>query len=220
MTASNPKAPDYQICNVTDVESVESKIVAFTSCQSEITQEISATKLKNGNVEGVEKRSIKSLFATLVTFMRNQNVEDSDASKHYSEIDFNYFPRQPRLSRDKNSDGEDLQYEEEQLPFIYDWLGIALSEGHIEPSQPCVGRIVGWPCRSFALYSLFVDFEAWYRKHTGDERDCSQELFYTVLDKVFIRDGDRYEFPPLPVCRERFEFTCEEKKTAHLKGRT
>lgn len=93
----------------------------------------------------------------------------------------------------------------EKISIILAWLSISLAEGHIEPSQPCVGKIVGWPTRPFFKNSLYVDFEVWCFKKNFSRRDLvKRESFYHFLDKIFISNGDKYHFPPLEECRKKF----------------
>jgi hypothetical protein len=35
------------------------------------------------------------------------------------------------------------KYDSQELSAIIEWISIMVEEGHIEPSQPCVGRIIG-----------------------------------------------------------------------------
>lgn len=93
----------------------------------------------------------------------------------------------------------------EQISQVVEWLVICLSEGHIEPSQQCVGMIVGWPLRPFFKNSLWIDFEVWCFKKNFSKRDMiRRESFYHLLDKIFISDGDKYLFPSLEECRKKF----------------
>lgn len=93
----------------------------------------------------------------------------------------------------------------EQISQAIEWLTICLSEGHIEPSQPCVGRIIGWPLRPFFKNSLYVDFEVWCFKKNFSKKDIvRREAFYQLVDKLFIPDGDKYRFPSLEECRKKF----------------
>lgn len=100
-----------------------------------------------------------------------------------------------------------------QMTLVFAWLSICLSEGHIEPSQPSVGRIIGWPLRPFFKNSLYVDFECWRSKQnlTGREIDMHmRKLFYSLTDKIFVDEGDKYHFPPLEACRKEFKVLSEE----------
>lgn len=90
----------------------------------------------------------------------------------------------------------------EQMSQVLVWLTICLSEGHIEPSQPCVGKIVGWPLRPFFKNSLYVDFEIWcFTRNLSKREVLKREPFYHFLDKIFISDGEKYRFPPLEECK-------------------
>lgn len=94
------------------------------------------------------------------------------------------------------------------------WLSIAIEEGHLEPSQRCVGRIVGWPQRVINKNSLWTDFFYWYYKdRISIEEIPDQWMFYDLLDRIFIPHLDRYEIPALEDCRKilvtlRLEYEC------------
>lgn len=98
----------------------------------------------------------------------------------------------------------------EQMTLVFAWLSICLSEGHIEPSQPSVGRIIGWPVRPFFKSSLYVDFECWCSKNRTRRVMDMRKLFYSLTDKIFICDGDKYHFPSLEKCRNEFKPLAEE----------
>lgn len=103
----------------------------------------------------------------------------------------------------------------EQISSILAWLAICLSEGHIEPSQPCVGRIVGWPQRLIFKNSLYVDFECWgLKKSLSYKEIANRKTFYSITDSIFISDGDKYHFPPLEECKKKFKPLMEE---AHVR---
>ncbi len=90
---------------------------------------------------------------------------------------------------------------------IKQWVQIMLTEGHIEPYQPQVGRIVGWPVRSFQKYSLWVDFLCWCRASgLVDGQIPTKGALFAVLDMVLDPVDSRYEFPPLRECRQRAEW--------------
>lgn len=93
-----------------------------------------------------------------------------------------------------------------ELPaFSLEWVKRALELGHIEPSQPDYGKLVGWPQRSILRETLYVDFVAWREKfHPKTPLDHKSD-FYKVCDLVFLRNGDRYQFPPIDECRKKLE---------------
>ncbi|MBS0636843.1 MAG: hypothetical protein JSS12_04985 [Verrucomicrobia bacterium] len=93
-----------------------------------------------------------------------------------------------------------------ELPaFSIEWVRRALELGNIEPSQPNYGKLVGWPQRSISRETLYVDFVAWREKfHPKTPLDHKSD-FYKVCDWVFLRDGDRYQFPPIDECRKKLE---------------
>jgi hypothetical protein len=85
------------------------------------------------------------------------------------------------------------------------WLSIVLDEGHIEPSQPCVGRVTGWPQRRISINSLWIDFTCWCLKQEIQKCEIpEQSTFFKLLDQVLLRNKDKYEFPSLEVCRKTF----------------
>lgn len=89
---------------------------------------------------------------------------------------------------------------------VKEWLEICLYEGHIEPSQPKVGKIIGWPQRSFLKESLFADLTCFcIKKGISKHYVPSDIAFYGILDLVFDLHGyERYVFPPLDVCQARY----------------
>ena len=97
----------------------------------------------------------------------------------------------------------------EQISSILTWLAICLSEGHIEASQPCVGRVVGWPLRPFLKNTLYVDFECWsFKKNLV--YIAQRKTFYSITDKIFISEGEKYHFPPIEECKKKFKPLVEE----------
>ena len=100
-----------------------------------------------------------------------------------------------------------------QLPqLVIEWISICLGEGHIQPSQSIVGRLEGWPMRPYFKNSLYVDFECWCLKA---RMPCylipSNELFYQATDTIFESIArDKYQFPDLIICRERFQKLLKE----------
>lgn len=87
----------------------------------------------------------------------------------------------------------------------FQWLKIMMDEGHLEPSQSWAGKAVGWPKRKIPKISLWVDFCCWVRKQQiGAEEMPEEYFFYELLNYLFIRHDDKYEFPALEKCREAF----------------
>jgi len=86
-----------------------------------------------------------------------------------------------------------------------EWLKIVMEEGHLEPSQSWVGKAVGWPKRNMPIKSLWTDFCIWFRKQEITDEEMPEEYyFYELLDHLFIRQDDKYEFPILEKCRDAF----------------
>jgi hypothetical protein len=85
------------------------------------------------------------------------------------------------------------------------WLAIAIDEGHMEPSQPLIGRLTGWPKRMVALRSLWVDFTCWCSKMKIPKSEFPEQwMFYALLDQLFVRKNDKYEIPTLEKCRTTY----------------
>ena len=100
-----------------------------------------------------------------------------------------------------------------KLPqLVIDWISVCLNEGHIQPSQPCVGKLEGWPLRPYFKNSLYVDFECWCLKaKIPTYLIPSKELFYQGADVIFESIArDKYQFPDLKVCREKFSKLLKE----------
>lgn len=94
----------------------------------------------------------------------------------------------------------------DKVLLVIDWLLICLMEGHIEPSQPQVGRLCGWPQRPFFCESLYIDFECWcIKKDLLPKERASGKIFYSIVDEIFTRCGTKYSFPPLEECRLKFK---------------
>ena len=88
----------------------------------------------------------------------------------------------------------------------FQWLAQVMEEGHLEPSQPLVGKIVGWPQRMISRRSIWIDFCSWCYKQKILSIDRPEEqAFYELLDRIFIPHQDKYEIPPLKDCRKIFE---------------
>lgn len=98
-----------------------------------------------------------------------------------------------------------------EMRSILEWLAICLSEGHIEPSQLKVGRLLGWPLRPFLKNSLYIDFECLcIHQGLSDKNIANRKLFYSVTDKIFIPDGGQYIFPTLEECVLKFKQQFDE----------
>lgn len=94
----------------------------------------------------------------------------------------------------------------DKISLVLDWLLICLMEGHIEPSQPQVGRLCGWPQRPFFCESLYIDFECWcIKKDLLPRERASGRVFYSIVDQIFTRCGSKYSFPSLEDCRLNFK---------------
>jgi len=177
---------------VTTVESVEKSLHSSTNQEKEYKG--TTTILGENNVDSVTSASLTAYFSTLSTTVKTINVDGKGRHKNLTENELDFLSHVPHLSRE----------ETDQFLCALHWLNIALDAGHIEPSQPNVGRIVGWPSRSFPFRSLWVDFIVWCQKN-GIEADVpNSKIFSKLLDTIFIRKGELYEFPDLSVCRAKF----------------
>ena len=95
---------------------------------------------------------------------------------------------------------------------VWEWFQIALDEGHVEPSQPVVGLIVGWPMRSFTENSLLVDFRCLCMQKGFVETDRERDKgFQQILERVFDVDEGRVTFPSVDESRQRFKQVKEVK---------
>lgn len=83
----------------------------------------------------------------------------------------------------------------ENNSYVLEWLKICLIEGHIEPSQPSVGRLCGWPVRPFAVTSLYNDFTCWRIRNGASFQEVSDSTkFYSLVDRILPREGQKYFF--------------------------
>lgn len=76
----------------------------------------------------------------------------------------------------------------------------------MQPSQPKVGRLEGWPLRPYLKNSLYVDFWCWCRNKGMQLYLIPPEAsFYQTTDLIFDALGDeKYQFPVIEICREIF----------------
>ena len=148
------------------------------------------------NVTDVTTRPTLEHFVTLVTDLKK--------------VDKTLFPiEMSHLSRLSHMEKSTLLCNAVKTPKInykpaLEWITIALEEGHIEPSQPCVGRVVGWPKRRLKIKSLLIEFTFWCRKQRTDIDVFDQKALLELLDIILIRICEEYEFPPLESCRQKF----------------
>jgi hypothetical protein len=107
---------------------------------------------------------------------------------------------------------QDKEVKSQLPPLVIDWLSICLGEGHMQPSQPSVGRLEGWPIRSYFKNSLYVDFDCWCLKAgIPPYLIPSKTLFYQGTNAIFDTvDDNRYQFPDLMICREKFSQLLKE----------
>lgn len=154
-----------------------------------------STKLNSSDVESVEGSDLAAYFSTLSTKLKSSFVENSKQEEPLIVSDLDRFPQIPHFPREQKG----------QLVEIFDWLHIAIDEGHIEPSQPCVGRILGWPQSSRHQRTLWSDFTLWCRKRELKQTQIADShLFFSTLDRIFERVNDRYVFPSLDECQSKY----------------
>lgn len=154
-----------------------------------------STDINSSAVESVTKIDLAFYFSTLSTFLKNMSVEDFTSYNQLIPSDIGEIPRIPHVPQAK----------EEDMNLLVDWMQVVIDEGHIEPSQPVIGRYLGWPIRSFHIRSLYVDFFVWCSQQGMEETNIpDQSICTSFFDKVFTRLGERYEFPPLQSCRIKF----------------
>ncbi len=144
---------------------------------------------ESDNVTELKVISRLDQFATLATRLDSLNVTPFSLERHPCHV---CYP--PKLKVIANGTRIVLQR-----------LTIAMEEGHLEVSQPVVGRAMGWPQRMVALRSLWVDFTFWCLKSNFSKyQKPEQSDFHDLLDQLFIRNGDKYELPNLQDCRDMF----------------
>lgn len=154
-----------------------------------------STKFSSNDVEPVEGRDLTAYFSTLSTKLKSSFVENPMQEKPLIVSDLDIFPRIPHFPREQKG----------QLVEIFEWLHIVLDEGHIEPSQPCIGRILGWPQSSRHQRTLWSDFTLWCRKRELKQiQIADSHLFFSIVDRIFERMNDRYAFPSLDVCQSKY----------------
>jgi hypothetical protein len=188
------------------VESVEFvEIPLFMREVNGISASQTSTKVQKNDVESTEIADLPSYFSTVSTTLKHMTVEVEKAQASLISKELCNIPQNPHFPREQ----------QKQVLVIFDWLQIVLEEGHMEPSQPDVGRILGRPQRSFAPSSLRADFVLWCRRK-GLKQLCvaDSQLFFLLLDRVFYRQGSRYEFPDVEICRERFSELRSEYESA------
>lgn len=153
-----------------------------------------------GKRDGVTKSDIATCldrFATLATRLDFPNVATFSLENHACH---------GCHAEKENVSENHLAYS----PFVgskalFAWLVIAMEEGHLEPSQQVVGRAIGWPQREINKRSLWVEFITWCHKQNISKKEIPEQwAVYEALDKLFIGKGDKYEFPPLELCRSNF----------------
>lgn len=159
-----------------------------------------------GSVENVTKNDLTSYFSTLSTKVKIKSVEVTSSTNNLNVNGLGYFPQNPQVPHEKTNESiESQELDRGRLRAIFAWMGIIMEEGHIEASQPLVGKIVGWPCRAFSVNSLFIDFEFWcYKQGILEWQMPSKIQFYALPDQLFHRVGDTYQFPSLDICRKKF----------------
>lgn len=179
--------------SVENVESVETSLSQSAIEEKFLAQ--SSTNIKGSDVESVEFDNLAAYFSTLSTKLKMTFVENQIREKPFIVSDLDNFPQIPQFPREQTG----------QLMKIFEWLEITLDEGHIEPSQPCVGRILGWPQFSCHQGTLWSDFIRWCRKKELTQiQIADSHLFFSILDRVLERISDRYEFPSLDVCQSKY----------------
>jgi len=157
------------------------------------------------HVESVERADLSSYFSTLSKKLKALYAEEINAPRLIHAPGLESFPRFPRVPREKiTNPAMFLNIDKKKLTLVFDWLRIACSEGHVDPSQPSVGKIVGWPRRKFSKESIYVDLLAWCHKQNVDKRYTpNRELAFLIFDDIFVADGNKYAFPELSLCRNK-----------------
>ena len=189
--------------HVAIVESVEGD--AALRKNSNASHESGSTGMVNFNVEGVGASDLELYFATLSTEIKKWPVDLLQAENNpsiYLEGNNSKITRLPRAPPGAEDDSNNASDRKE---IVRNWIEIMLKEGHIEVSQPYVGRIIGWPERSHSINSLYNDFLLWSRGTcVKGERAPTRGVFCSMLDQILLRRGDAYKFPPVAEAREKF----------------
>lgn len=152
---------------------------------------------KRGSVTQSDLTAMLDKFATLATRLDFLDVATNPLERHACHGSH---------ANKENESASSL----ESLAFVgkrgcFQWLKIVMDEGHLEPSQPWTGKAVGWPERRMPITSLWTDFCCWFRKQQITDDEMPEEYcFYELLDHLFIRLDDNYEFPPIEQCRHTF----------------
>lgn len=201
----SPNTQDDYIFSVEGVESVEVNDNYSTFNELEVLNP--STEFCVNHVEFVGKIDLADYFSRLSTVIkaRSVGVTQSDTPLISSELEST--PRLSLIPQEKDNDSARFRnFDHAKVSLVTEWIQIVADEGHIEPSQPSVGRILGWPVRSCSIQLLYVDFFVWcWRKGLRDWDIPEKTLHFTLLDSVFVRIGDQYEFPPLDTCRKKFQ---------------
>lgn len=194
---------DYFDFSVECVESVEN------SCKQPVINGLCknepSTNFPKNHVEVVGIINLTDYFSRLSTILKDKSVDEARSNTVLIPNGLETGPQIPQTPQKKNDKANKFEwFNQNKLALAMDWIQIAIEEGHIEPSQPSVGRLVGWPIRSFSVESLYVDLIVWCRQKDIREWDVPERsLFFALLDEILTRSGNRYEFPMLSTCRER-----------------
>ncbi len=148
---------------------------------------------------GETKKDLSEHFSHLSTRMKKGSVENNPTNIQLTPNGLCEFLTFPHVPHAKNNTMEN----------VLDWISIMLNEGHIEPSQSSVGRIIGWPERSHNVQSLFIDFRAWCQKNGKYWNFAAEQILENFLDKILKREDDEYSFPDLEICRQKFKLISE-----------
>jgi hypothetical protein len=126
---------------------------------------------------------------------------------------------QPLLSIANHSHNKSKKHPSEasesniKIQLAFEWLNCCLTEEHIEPSQPKIGKICGWPLRPFLRESLYADFKCWciQRGVSLHEMPTSCQ-FYFLTDRIFQLEGEKYLFPPVEECKIKYQQLINERR--------
>lgn len=196
-----------QSCDFLAVEGVESVETGDNIYRiNKLIELKSSTKSQNDSVEGVGKIDLTDYFSRLSTILMTKSVEEVLSQIKLIPSELEMVPRIPQIPHKKTNEADKFKvFNQNKIALAMEWIQIAIEEGHIEPSQPSIGRLVGWPVRSFSIESLYIDFIVWCRKKGLHEWSIpGRSLFFALLDEVLVRSVNRYEFPTLDTCREKF----------------
>ncbi len=204
----NRKTMDCCFRDVEQVESVErtASFEGLVEKDQELESKSAPRQVHSNEVERVGDDRLSFHFSTCSTYIKKLAVENKEVLKLLNFSLFEESPRTPLLPREKKENSEERAKRMNLIDEnVLRWLSICIAEGHMEPAQPSVGRIIGWPTRKFCWKSLYSGFSTWCRGEGLNMWEIPKaDVFTLALDRVFLRESEMYSFPSLEVCKVNF----------------